>query len=320
MVMHPGIKLRHIRAFLEIADEGSLSAAARARRLTQPALSRSLGELEAMLGQPLFLRQGRGLALTEAGRLFRRHAAAGVEALEAGAAALAPATAGGRIDVGVLPTVAARLFPRVALRFGALRAGIVLSVETGPNTYLLRRLRDGAIDLMVGRMPEAAEMAGLTFEHLYEEEILLCARAGHPLAGLPARDVLRRSPLILPPAGAIIRRPVADYLAAHGLGGAVPVFETVSLAVGRGLLLGSDAVWFISAGVIAEDLARGDLVAIPTGARFLSGSVGMTTRQAGADRPGLDLLIQLTRDLGRRLQGGERVLMPTVEDADASDR
>lgn len=49
MVMHPAIKLRHIRLFLQIADSGSLSAAARGLGLSQPALSKSLAELEVLI-------------------------------------------------------------------------------------------------------------------------------------------------------------------------------------------------------------------------------------------------------------------------------
>jgi LysR family pca operon transcriptional activator len=299
LAMHPGIKLRHIRAFLDIAAEGNLSAVARAHGLTQPALSRSLAELEALLGQALFLRQGRRMVLSEAGRIFRRHAVAGLQALEAGAAALRPGEAGDLLRAGVLPTVAARVFPRVALRFGELHDAITLSVETGPNTYLLRRLRESAIDLMVGRMPGAGEMADLTFEHLYEEEVVLCARAGHPLADRPVLDLLRSAPLILPTKGAIIRRAVEEYMASLGLLGLRPAFETVSLAVGRGLVLGSDALWFISRGVIEDDLERGDLIALETGARFLSGAVGITMRQGTEPRPGLDLLLQITREVAR---------------------
>ncbi len=112
--MHAGIKLRQIRAFLDVAAEGRLSTVARQRGLTQPALSRSIAELEALLGQKLFRREGRGLVLSEAGEMFRRHAAQGVRSLEAGAAALDPRSPAGRLRVGVLPTVATRVLPAAA--------------------------------------------------------------------------------------------------------------------------------------------------------------------------------------------------------------
>ncbi|WP_299844111.1 LysR substrate-binding domain-containing protein [uncultured Paracoccus sp.] len=294
--MHPGVKLRHLRAFAAIADEGSLSAVARAQGITQPALSRTLAELEDLIGLPLFSRENRRLVLTQQGAVFRRHVHLALQALDAGAAALRPGNAGGVIRVGILPTAATRLFPLVALRLREIAPELLLKIETGPHTYLVRLLRDGQIDLMVGRMPDAGEMAGLAFQHLYEEEVVLVARAGHPLADLPPRDLLRQVPVVLPPETAIIRRPVNEYLAALNLIGLRPAFETAALAIGRGILAASDAVWFISRGVIGAELDRGDLVEIRTGVRFLSGAVGLTYRQSGAPVPGLDLLMQLAQD------------------------
>ncbi|MFT4149304.1 MAG: LysR substrate-binding domain-containing protein [Paracoccaceae bacterium] len=299
--IHPAIKLRHIRAFLDIAAEGGLSAVARRQGITQPALSRTLAELEDLLGQPLFLRQGRRLVLTEGGALFRRHALAAVQALEAGAAALDPRSVG-TIRAGILPTVATRFFPQVVLRFGALRPDIVLAVETGPHHYLIRLLREGAIDLMVGRLPRASEMAGLTFDHLYEEDVVLVGRAGNPLAGFPLAQALTQAPLILPPATALIRPPVDAYLASLGLTGLRPAVETVSLALGRGICLASDALWFISRGVVADELDRGVMVDLPLGARFLSGAVGMTRRQTEG-LPGMAALEEVARDVARHAGG-----------------
>ena len=70
--MHPALKLRHIRAFLEIASTGSLSAVARAQGISQPALSRTLAEAETLLGTALFRRENRRLVLTEHGARFRQ--------------------------------------------------------------------------------------------------------------------------------------------------------------------------------------------------------------------------------------------------------
>ncbi|MGO4853095.1 LysR substrate-binding domain-containing protein [Phaeovulum sp. W22_SRMD_FR3] len=304
MIMHPGVKLRHIRAFLAIAAAGNLSAVARAQGITQPALSRTLSELEDLLAQPLFLRQGRRLLLTEAGALFRRHASIGLQALDAGAAALAPGAGGGTLTVGVLPTVATRLFPKVALRFHDLAPETLLSVITGPHHYLMGLLRSGAVDLMLGRMPAPVEMADLGFDHLYEEEVVLVARAGHPAATLPPGPealaaALVRWPVIVPPPGAIIRRTVDDYLATLGLTGFRAAYETVAQPVGRGIVTGSETLWFISRGVVLEELERGELIVLPTAARFLSGAVGLTRRQSASNQSGVDLLVQVTREIAR---------------------
>lgn len=296
--IHPALKLRHIRAVLEIAAVGSLSAVARAQGISQPALSRTLAEAETLLGATLFRRENRRLVLTEQGALFRQHASLALQALEAATAALHPGAGQGRLTVGVLPTAATRLFPRIALRLRELAPDVLLSVITGPHSYLTGLLRDGVIDLMLGRLPGAREAAGLNFEHLYDEEVVLVARAGHPFAHDP-RAALAKCPLILPPAGAIIRGAVDDYLMSLGLADVRPAIETVALPLARGVLMESDAVWFISKGVVAEDLDRGDLVLLPTDARYLAGAVGITRRQAGAANPALDLLVQLARDGAR---------------------
>lgn len=295
--IHRAIKLRHIRAFLDIASEGNLSAVARAQGITQPALSRTLAELEDLLGQSLFLRQGRRLVLTEGGTLFRRHALAALQSLEAGVAAIGPGQ-GGAIRVGVLPSVATRFFPQVVLRFREARPDVMLSIETGPHHYLIRLLREGALDLMIGRLPAASEMSGLSFEHLYEEDVILVARADHPLSHLPLADVLASVPLILPPATALIRPAVDAYLASLGVNGIKPAVETVSLALGRGICLASDAMWFISRGVVIEDLSSGVMAERATRARFLSGAVGITRRQ-GDPPSGLALLTSIAHALAR---------------------
>lgn len=103
-------------------------------------------------------------------------------------------------------------------------------------------------------------------------------------------------PLFLPQEGALIRRAVNDFLASLCLPALRPAFEAVALAVGRGILAGSDAVWFISRGVVADEVDRGDLIVLPTGARFLSGSVSITRRQAGPVVQSLDRLIHLCHD------------------------
>lgn len=277
--MHQGIKLRHIRAFLDIATSGGISAVARSQSVTQPALSRTLAEMEAMLGKSLFLRQGRRLVLTDEGRIYRRHAAMALQALEAGSSALSP---GGqtRLRLGLLPTVAASFFPTVALRFSQHQPDCTLSIETGPHFFLMSQLREGAIDLVIGRLPRADEMAGLQFEHLYEEEVVLVARAGHPAQSQPVDAVLGQFPLILPPATALIRPAIDSFLASLGLTAQRPRLETASLALGRGICFASDWLWFISRGVVATELERGSLSELPLPTRLARGAVGITSRHA----------------------------------------
>lgn len=295
MVMHSGVKLRQIRLFLQIADSGGLTAAGAVLGLSQPAVSKSLAELEDLLGVALFQRAGRRLVLTAAGEAFRRHAKEAVASLDAAAQAVRGEGARQRVSVGLLPTVSTRFFPAVVGQFLQEPSAVALSIETGSHPFLLQKLRARQMDLMIGRMPDAAEMAGLDFEYLYEEPIIAVVKAGHPAGRAPIADSLRHYPVILPTRESIIRKNVDEYLAALGLAGLEPAVETSTLALGRGLLLASDAIWFISKGVVENEVEAGQLVPIALGAAFLSGAVGMTTIKGTTLPPAIAVLMRLCR-------------------------
>ncbi|MBL9049954.1 MAG: LysR family transcriptional regulator [Tabrizicola sp.] len=295
MNIHPGVKLRHVRLFLAVADHGSLTAAGRAEGLSQPAVSKSLAEMEAMLGARLVQRQGRRVVLTAEGEAFRRHAREAVASLEAAAAALKPEQGVRRLSVGLLPTVSTRFFPNVVGEFLRSPPLPTLSIETGAHPVLLRKLRDRQIDMMIGRMPQPAEMPGLEFEFLYEEPIIAAVRAGHPGRGQSIAQVLRDYPAILPTRDAIIRGTVDAYLASLNLADLVPAVETSTLALGRGLLYATDAVWFISQGVLEAEIEAGQVETLPLGASYLSGAVGMTVIAGHALPPALARLMGLCR-------------------------
>ncbi len=272
------LKLRHLDAFLAVAEAGTISAAAKARNVSQPAFSKTISELEMHVGAPLFERTGRRAILTSEGEMFRRHAMAALQSVEAGVRSVSGSKHTDLVKVGVLPTVAGGLFPTVALDFTNRHPEARIGVITGPNHFLIERLREGKIDLMVGRMPSERHMPGLSFEHLYDEPIQIVGRAGHPGLDMPVVEALTEFPVILPNPGAIIRALVDQYLSAMGLTDLRPRFETVALPVALKLLERSDMLWFISKGVVEFELESGTLAAIDPKAEYLSGAVGLTRK------------------------------------------
>ncbi|MCR9283361.1 HTH-type transcriptional regulator CynR [Labrenzia sp. THAF191b] len=303
MNIPPGLKLRHIEAFLAVARSGTISAAARVRNVSQPALSKTVNELETILGTALFERTGRRAILTPAGEGFRAHALAALQSLEAGVRDLSGKVPVGLVKVGVLPTVAGGFFPTVALDYHRTHRDARVGIITGPNRYLLEMLRSGGIDFMVGRMPSAKNMPGLTFEHLYDEPVLLVARADHPALAMPAPKALTTFPLIAPNPGAIIRQIVDQYLVAQGLSGLVPAFETVALPLALSLVEQSDMLWFISRGVVERELRRGTLAAIELRSDYMAGSVGITRRFTFNEDSPADLLARLLHKRAEEMVG-----------------
>lgn len=292
------VTYRHVRCFLEVARLQSVQQAADGLAISQPAVSKTLRELEERVGAELFDRAGRRLRLTPAGRLFQKHAGLSLTELDRGIRAIRGPATGATLSAGVLPTVATRVLPRAALAFAAAMPDATLRASTGPNHYLLSQLREGRLDLVVGRLAAPAEMAGLVFEQLYAEEVVAVVRAGHPVLAAPGSD-LADWPLILPPPGAIIRPVVEQYFLTHGRELPRPQVETVSLALGRGLVRGSDAVWFISRGVVADEMASGTVMALDLGGLPLAGPVGLTLRSGQTVPDALTVLMQALRDAAR---------------------
>lgn len=280
MLIDPRLRLRHILTFLEIAQAGSIVAAADHLGVTQPAVSKTLRELEDILGLRLFDRTGRQLRLNAVGRSFQKSAGSAVTTL---ARAQASIQATGQVDtrlrIGALPTAATRLMPRAAIRFRQTNPHCLVRVSTGPNWLLLSQLREGRLDMVVGRMADADTMDGLNFTQLYTEDVVAVVRADHPLKNRFNATDAQRFPLMLPPPGAVIGALVRSYLRSIAMEHITPAYETVSLAFGRRILLDSDAIWFISRGVIARELAEGSLKALSLNAPMMAGPVGISLRE-----------------------------------------
>lgn len=302
MKLDPRLRLRHIACFLEIAQSGSVVAAADALAVTQPAVSKTLRELEEILGQRLFDRAGRRLRLNAAGMLFQQAAGAAFGELARAQNAVRRVRLDTvRIAAGVLPTAATDLMPRAAIAFREAHPNCVLRVSTGPNWLLLSQLREGSLDLVVGRMAEADRMAGLSFRQLYQEEVVAVVRPGHPLLGGGDQRRLDEFPLILPPRGAVIAETVRSWLVSIGVSPEAPAWETVSLAFGRGVVHGSDAVWFISRGVVAEELRRGTLATLRLGAPMQAGPLGVSRRAGAPPSAEVDALVATLERVARDL-------------------
>jgi len=306
-LIDPRVKLRHIACFLEVARLKSVVRAADELNMSQPAATKTIQELEEILGVQLFDRSRRSLFLTPAGEQFQRHAAASVSALKQGIDAVRSKGGESIVRVGALPTVSTRILPPAVLRFaqeGSAQARIV----TGPNDYLLSLLRAGEVDLVIGRMAEPDEIAGLAFEHLYAEQVVFVVRAGHPLLDLArfSLDAIEPYQILMPPPGAVIRSSVERLLLAHGVTDPRDDIETVSSAFGRRYTLTTDAVWIISEGVVADDVAEGHMATLPVETSETTGPVGVTTRSGEAMGYAAQSLLATIRQVALELSGPPR--------------
>ncbi len=318
-MIDPRIKFRHLQGFLEIARQGSIVRAAETLHVSQPAVSKTLKELEEALGARLFDRSRKGVRLTRFGEIFMRHATASVMALHQGidSVSRAQSRGGHTVSAGALPNVAARLMPRALNLFKQSALETVVRVSTGSNASLLEELRRGDLELVVARQVEPDQMTGLAFEHIYSEPMTLVVRAGHPLSGVEPFDpaTLSRYPASLPPQGTVIRKEVDRFLITHGIRLPADLVETISVTFGRAYALASDAVWAVPRGAIDGDIAAGTLVELPIDRSVMMGSIGITTRSDIAPSPLAELLMNTIREVAggfraqdhQRLEAGSRI-------------
>jgi LysR family pca operon transcriptional activator len=294
------IKFRHLQTFLEVARQKSVMKAAAILHISQPAVTKTIREMESELGVAVFERDGRGIRITRYGEVFLRHAGAAITALRQGIDSVSNERSGEGIPIriGALPTVSTRVMPHAISLFLQEETQSRIKIVTGENAVLLEQLRLGDLDLVVGRLAAPEKMTGFSFEHLYSERVVFAVSASHPL--LYSREdifsLLAEFPILMPTKASIIRPFVDRFLIANGVATLPTQIETVSDAFGRAFVRSSNAVWIISSGVVADDVDDGSLALLPIDTSETRGPVGLTMRADITPSLPLMILMQTIRE------------------------
>ncbi|WP_026622901.1 LysR family transcriptional regulator, pca operon transcriptional activator (plasmid) [Ensifer sp. WSM1721] len=294
------VKFRHLQTFVEVARQKSVVKAAELLRVSQPAVTKTIRELEEVLGVAVFERDGRGIRITRYGEVFLRHAGAALTALRQGLDSVSQERSGDGppLRIGALPTVSTRIMPGAIALFLKEKTGARVKIVTGENAVLLEQLRVGDLDLVVGRLAAPDRMTGFSFEHLYSEQVVFAVRAGHPLlSGKQSVFAhLGDYPVLMPTRASIIRPFVERFLITNGIAGLPNQIETVSDSFGRAFVRSSDAIWIISSGVVATDIEDGLFSTLPLDTSETKGPVGLTMRTDAIPSLPLSILMQTIRE------------------------
>ncbi|MBL0421796.1 LysR family transcriptional regulator [Ramlibacter sp. AW1] len=171
------MNLKQLQYFVQVARHGSLSHAATALRMGQPALSRHIRALEVELRRNLFHRNGRGVVLTDAGARFLSYAQGALSQLESARAALDGTDSEiiGRVVVGMPPSVARALSVPLVQGFQQRYPRARIAITEGLSTALQEQLLIGRVDVAVMHNPAASNL--LHIEALAEESVCLLSRS-----------------------------------------------------------------------------------------------------------------------------------------------
>ena len=260
------LKLQMLRAAETIATHGSLVKASVALGTTQPALTKSLRDLEEIIQEPLFERHSRGVRLTVTGeRVVRSGRAIMAELLRLDEDLELGLTEGaGIVAVGALPVTAAGVLPGVLTRLQNAHPLLQVRVHEGRMEELLPLLAAREVDLIVGRLYEPLIPDTLLREPLWEEPISILARAGHPIfdGPDPSAETLRLYGILLPTLTQRVGADIDGFFKALEL---TPTIAVRSNSYGfiREMVVGSDMLAVMPRLLMVGDLLRRTLRVVP---------------------------------------------------------
>jgi LysR family transcriptional regulator, hydrogen peroxide-inducible genes activator len=192
-----GITLKHLRYFEALARHRHFGRAAEASAISQPALSLQVKDLETILGAPLVERRSRQIGLTALGEAFALRARDILRAVDE-LQALAQASTGplsGRLRLGVIPTIAPYLLPRVMQDLARHFPALDLRPREAITPKLMRDLGEGRLDLALVALPVSEP--SLVEHPLFDEEFLLVRHRNAADQPIPPLADLPQAPLLL---------------------------------------------------------------------------------------------------------------------------
>lgn len=253
------LKFRHLRVIDAIVSHESILQAAKALGLSQPALTKSLHEIEEVIGARLFERHPRGvtpnphgLAIAESARRILVEVNRLEDALE-----VLDGGDGGAVVVGALPVTAAGLLPGALARFQAQRPEIEVQVIQGRTEELLAALAVRDVDCVIGRLYARPEADSFVRQAFYDEPIGAVARADHPIfqaAQITAADLAAYN-LVLPTISQRVGREIDAFLAEIGMTPRQPL-RSSSVALIRETLHATDSIAVIPKVMLVGDVLR----------------------------------------------------------------
>ena len=178
------MKDHQLRALVQVAESGSIRAAARSMNLCQSALTKSLRELEEELGVELLLRSYKGIEFTDAGHTLLTRARLALSILDKAKEEidLQRGGLGVRVSIAVTPLVGIQVLPQVLREFERRHPAARLILSEGLLTSLIPQLIDGRLDFAVALADPASLPFEIAFEAIGPVASAVAGRRGHPLA------------------------------------------------------------------------------------------------------------------------------------------
>lgn len=289
-----------LRALIALADAENFTLAARQMGCAQPTVHRAVTSLQMDAERPLFQRTARGVSPTRAGETLARGARLMFAELAQADAELGEAVGRevGRIVVGALPLSRSHALPRALTRFRARRPTLAVRIVDGRYDELLRGLRRGEIDFLIGALRDPSPIEDVEQARLFDDTLALVARPGHPLAdrAAPPLEALALYPWVVNVEGTPSRSHFDRLMGPLGEAAPRSVIETPSLILMREILLGSDHLGCVSRLQADAEIGHGLLTMLDMALTDTRRAIGVTTRRGWRPTPAQRALLDLLQD------------------------
>jgi DNA-binding transcriptional LysR family regulator len=295
MVMN--LQVRDLIYFAKVAELGHLGRAAQALHITQPALSKCIDRLEDNYGAALFERSGRGIRLTDAGRLLQERARVIERTLDETRREIASLGEGlaGLVKIGAAATIAEFIMPTVCHALQEEAPAVVVELQIGMNDVLHEALRKRLLDVVIGPLGSPDE--SLVQIPIVADAVVVAASATHPLAGRHATlEAMSRCGWVLPAQSVATRQWLESVFAAHGLPLPRAAVMTSSIAAVPRLIAETGLLSFISRRNLEAGRFTPALVELPNPDTTMTRQFGVVHRNDGYLSPAARRIIEIVRE------------------------
>lgn len=276
------VTMSQLRALVSVVGVGSYTRAASELGLSQPSLHRAMRELQDIIDIPLLERSGRAIRATVPAerlvhfvRLMLAELRAGIDELSTWDEGL-----GGTLHIGVLPVARAWFLPKVLAEFCTRWPAASVDILEGPYAELLTHLRQGDVDLLIGSQRESVPEQDVIQQALFDDELVIVGRAGHPLHGKPALDTtdLLNHHWVMPAPGTPMRVSWERMFQVRGQTPPVLRVQCGSLTIKRGLMMEGDWLTLMSRDQFRLESQVGQLVEIGSPGQGFWRTIALTRR------------------------------------------
>jgi len=300
-VNHSHLKTRQLTLLVRLDEERNLARAAAAAGLTQPAASKLLHQIESDFDVKLFDRHARGMVPTSYGEILVRHARRALSEFGLARDEIVALKSGlsGKAAIGTVLSPGTNLVPMAIARMKQRYPGVLTCVEIGSSRTLVQKLVRGELDMVVGRVLDSTSANELVYEPIAPDEPhAIIASAEHPLArrqDLQLEELIEQ-PLIVPPAGSLVRDRLTEMLLQHGLSQPSNLVESQCLPVITALLQQTNMLAVLPEESVQACCSAGILTVLVRNLPLGVGAFGLITRRHHKLSPGAQLMVSELRE------------------------